>query len=196
MPGIDLELLGMTREELQGRVVERISDALMNEQVDAWDDDTGQEYKDTVEKRAMTSLKKLIRARIDGKIEQLARQHIIPRIGEMIESLTLQETNKWGEKKKQEPVTFVEYLVARAEEYLREPVDYEGKPQGSGSSYSKKDQTRLTWLVHQHLSSSIASAMRDAVKTVNDTLVPALHETCKMQLKEIAGKLKIRVEGV
>lgn len=96
---IDLDAIGITAEELQERVVDRIAERALG------DDDfsPGSPLKRQIDKE--------IQERIDLAVTEIADKHILPNVSEYIETLTLQETNKWGEKKG-EPITFVEYLVA------------------------------------------------------------------------------------
>jgi hypothetical protein len=120
----------------------------------------------------------------------MAEEYVVPHVREIIESVSLQVTNQWGEKQG-EPKTFIEYLTASAQDYLTTPVDYEGKPGNSG--YSSKNQTRLVHLVHQHLHYAIESAMKDAVDQVKKQIGPALETTVKLKLGEIANTLKVQL---
>jgi hypothetical protein len=92
-------------------------------------------------------------------------------------------------------MTFIEYLVARAEAYLREDVNFDGKSKDEHSGYSwSKSQTRIVWLVNKHLQYSIESAMKDAVKTINDAVTEGLEKTVKVKLEEIAKGLKVNLK--
>jgi hypothetical protein len=192
---IDLELLGMTREELQQRVVERIADSLLAEKSEAWDEETGEPYINSVESKAIKTLKQLIKDRVDGRIKQMADEHVLPKVAEMVETITFEETNRWGERVKSErPLTFREYLVLRAEAYMREEVDYQGKAKPERDSYSwTKEGTRIAHMVHEHLHYEIKHAMEQAVKSVNSALADGIASTVKIKLEEITKGLKVAV---
>jgi len=182
---LDLKELGLTQEELQERVVERICDTLLD---GTGTDDYGEEHADLSPWRER--LDGLVRQRIDAKVEEMACREVLPRVGEMIEGLVLHRTNEWGEKKGGH-LTFIEYLVQRAEAYLREPVTRDGK---RPDSYSGATQERIAHMVDQHLHDAIEKAMKEAVRTANDAIVAGLAETVKMKLEEIAKGLRVAVE--
>lgn len=186
---IDLKSLGFTQEELQERVVDRIVESVMTDRVYNPDDDC--EYERHSQFRE--DLKKRIKTRIDEKVDELAQKFVLPNVSEYIENLTLQQTNQWGEKKGQS-ITFVEYLVQRAEAYMQEQVDWHGKSkaQDGGYSWSGK-QTRIAYLVHEHLHHNIETAMKDALKIATGEIARGLHETCRLKLNEIAAGMKVAV---
>ena len=135
-----------------------------------------------------------MRSRVDSRVAELAEANVLPNVTKYVEDLCLQETNRWGEATGK-PVTFIEYLVARAEAYLREEVNFEGKTRAEAHGYSwQKAQTRITHLVHQHLQYSIDSAMKDAISTANSALTDGIAETCRIKLREIAKNLKVNVK--
>jgi hypothetical protein len=182
---MDLEALGFTREELLDRVVARACDRLMET---LRFDDEGEEYVATspVAQRITAQLKKYV----DEKVAALCDQHVLPLVSGKVDSLVLEETNKWGEKVGK-AVPFTEYLVSRAEAYLTEPVDYEGKkPDG----YGRATQTRITHMVHQHLHYEIARAMKQALETANGAIVGGINEAVRMKLAEFTTALKVTVE--
>src|SRR5690606_18153600 len=125
------------------------------------------------------SLDSLVKERIDAKINELAERFILPDVATYIENLTLQETNKWGEKTG-EPLTFIEYLTKRAEAYMQEQVNYEGKSKEEAGSYSwHGKQTRIAYLIHQHLHHSIERAMKDAMKIATSQIAQGIQETAR-----------------
>jgi hypothetical protein len=186
-----LQALGISRDDIIEKVIERCVDSIMS--ADYYDDETGDQYraKSDVEKQ----ITKLCRQRVDEKVKEIADAHVLPFVSERIENLTLQATNQWGEKTGA-PVTFIEYLVKRADNYLTEKVDYNGKSKDeNGSSYGwSGTQTRITHMIHQHLHYSIQSAMKDAVQHVNAALSKGLQETVKTKIDEIVSSLKIQMK--
>lgn len=184
-----LSSLGIGKEEIFNRVVEQIVDRVVHSYPV---DDEGNEYKRS--SRFYDELTKYAKQKIDQKVEQLGDQHVLPRISAMIENLVLQETNKWGEKQGA-PVTFIEYLVKRAESFLTEEVNSDGKTQKQADGYSwRVASTRVVFLVHQHLHYTIEKAMKEAVQNANDTIKDGLEKTVKLKLAEIAQSLKVNVQ--
>ncbi len=186
---LNLESLGFTKEELQDRVVSRIADSILSSV--GYDPDEGET---TVESKFAKTVEKKCREHIDSVINAVAEKHLFPNVEKFIETLTLEETTRWGEKKG-EKLTFIEYLVKRADFYLREVVNYEGKGKEEVGGYSfDGKQSRLTHLVNKHLHYSIESAMKLAVNNVNSVIAPALEETVKLKLNEISKSLQVTVK--
>jgi len=192
MSAITVESLGLSTQELSDRLVERMAALLLEqwkEDPDAFDDGDGKTpFRKRLEKRVL--------ARIDAAIEEIAGRHVLPNVAAYVETLTMQETNRWGEKTGK-AMTFVEYLVERAEHYLTEKVNYDGKSQDearySGSGFSAT-QTRVAHLIHQHLQYSISTAIGQALKDVNSKIVLGLQETVKLKLAEALAGLKVKAE--
>lgn len=186
---IDLSELGLTKEELQERVVNRIAELLLQEE--SLDEYGNPSIGSSSFGR---EIQKLVKDQLTASITALAEKHILPNVSQFVENLTLQETNKWGEKTGKS-MTFVEYLTARAEAYLREEVNYEGKSKEEArDAYSwSKSQTRVAHLVNRHLHYTIEQAMKNAVKTANDVIAIGLEETVKIKLQEIAKSLKVSI---
>jgi hypothetical protein len=187
---LSLEALGITTEELQDRVIDKIVGRILTNR--EWDYETEEEYESNSD--FARKLKKRVQEMIDQKINDMADKHILPNVSQYIENLTLQETNKWGEKKG-ESVTFIEYLANRAEEYMREEVDLDGKGKGEQASYSwsGSKQSRITYLIHRHLQYSISEAMKNALKIANASIADGIQETVKMKLAEVVNGIKLSV---
>ena len=186
---ISAEALGFSQEEIAQRVVEHIS-TLMLHRLERGEDGEDEEVASVFE----VKLQERIKAQIDASIDLIAGKHVLPNITTHVEDLMLQETTRWGEKKK-EPVTFIEYLTQRADAYLREEVDHGGKTKSErGSSYSSGKQTRITYLVNNHLQCSITVAMENALKIANSSIVEGIEEAVKIKLKEVQERLKVSVD--
>ena len=178
-----LQELGFTKEELEQKVIQKIADDLLLEY--GYDSETGATEAD--HSPLARKFHEIIKKHVDRQINKMAEEYVVPRVREIIESVSLQQTNQWGEKQGTSK-TFVEYLTESAQAYLMQPVDYEGKPD---SGYSNKNQTRLVHLVHKHLHYSIENAMKAAVEQVKAAIGPALQKTCELKLNEIASSLKV-----
>lgn len=185
---LDLQQLGFTKEELQQKVVDQICRQLMES---VGYDEEG----DPVPGHSAFSrqINDAVRTRIDTAVNALADKHILPNVTQYIENLTITATNKWGEKIK-EPITFIEYLTERAEHYLTEQVNSDGKSKGEDTYNWSAKQTRITHLVHQHLHYSISRAMEEALKIANSAIATGIQETVKLKLAEISSGLQVAVK--
>lgn len=184
---IDLAALGFTQEELQNRVIDQIVERVLT---GVYFDEDGDEVSRT--SRFAAELNKKIQQRIDRTIDALAQKHVLPNVSQYIEDLTLQQTNQWGEKNGA-PVTFVEYLVQRAQAYMQEEVNSSGKTRAEDSYGFSGKQTRITYLIHQHLHYSIETAMKDSMNVATGEIARGLHETARLKLNEIAAGMKVAV---
>jgi len=183
---MDIEALGFTQEELQDRVVNQICETVLS----------GMEYDPHEDCPVASRFEKVINARIEQQVNDtinaLAEKHVLPNVAQYIEELTLQKTNEWGEKKG-EPVTFVEYLVQRAQAYMQEKVDFDGKSKDEAGYSWRGKQTRITCLIHAHLHYAIESAMKKALSGATGEIAKGISETAKIQLNKIAAKMDIAV---
>ncbi len=191
MTAITIEALGLSKDELADRLVEKAVEELLSDQT--YDED-GEPYgrKNSQFKAA---LHKRIENQIDRAIDEIAAKNVLPNVASYVEGLCLQATNQWGEKKGAS-VTFIEYLVQRAEAYLTEKVDYNGQRKGEPNSYNwSGTQTRITFMVHKHLQYSIEQAMKEAMANATKSVAAGIHETVRIKLDEVAAKLKVEVRS-
>lgn len=189
-PDMLLEEIGLTKEEIQERVVDRLVERLMT---DYSSGDDGRAWSRSSE--FAVALEDAVKNRVDIAVNELADKHVLPNVTDYIEKLTLRETNKWGEPKG-EPVTFVEYLTQRAERYMTEEVNYEGKSKEENVYESwSKSQTRIAHLIHKHLHYSIETMVKNALASANNAIASGIAETVKIKLKEVTDKLRLTVEA-
>jgi hypothetical protein len=182
---LNLESLGFTKDELQDRVIDQICEQVMTGRITEEDGEPCPLFRNELEKK--------IKENINERIDMIANKYVLPDVGKYIEGLCLQKTNEWGEKKGGE-FTFTEYLIQKANDYLKEEVDYNGKSKKESGGYSWTGrQTRITHLVHNHMQYSIETAMKEAVKTANDSIANGIQEAVKIKLGEIVEKLKVNV---
>lgn len=185
---ITLEALGFTKDDLQERVIDRLCEQILSGK--QYDEDGNEEYDDSQFKK---KLEERLRTHITETVNAIAEKHVLPNVTQYIENLVLQTTNKWGEKQGT-PVTFIEYLVQRAEAYIQEDVNYEGKSKGSDSYNWSKNTTRITYLINSHLQYSIHTAMTEALKTANSAIAGGIEKAVKIQLEQLVGGLKVAVQ--
>lgn len=182
-----LEALGITENELQDRVVDTMATKLLTRSFLDHDDE-----RNFGETRIGKMLNKVIEDRINQAVSAIADKHVIPNAVQYLENICLQETNKWGEKKGAK-LTFIEYLVSRAEAYLTEPVSYDGKTKGQDSYSWRANGTRVEYLINQHLQYSVETAMKTALSEANKSIVEGLESAVKIKLNELAVALKVEV---
>lgn len=185
---ISLEELGMTKEELQDRVVERLCEELLNETI-------FDEFGDQ-DKRASTLRTKfdaLIKQKIDAGLNAICEKHILPNAESHLENMVIQVTNSFGEKKG-EPKTLMEYAVARCERWMMAEVDYKGEEKSNQSWNYKPEHSRLAWMIDKYLHSQIEKGIKEAMKDPIASIGKALGETAKIKLMEVAKNLKVNVE--
>lgn len=190
---IDLELLGITQEELQQRVVERIANALIVAQRETYDED-GEPVTLRNPSQFQHAVMGMLKEKIDETVAAIADREVMPKVGALIENFVIQKTNSYGEKRG-EPVTFIEYLTSRADEYLRETVDSDGhtKDEARGSYYGGKT-TRIAFMIDKHLHYHINAAMTKALETANSAIVGGIEQAVKMKLDEIQKGIKASVK--
>lgn len=178
---MNLEELGFTKEELQNRVVDQICDQLLTSK--SFDEDGDEtEMQSTLHRK----LNEIIKKRVDEKIEELGAKHVLPRVSEMVENITIQKTNGWGEAK-EAPISFIEYLIRRAEAYMVEKVDHNGRGKGEGDSYNwSGSNTRVAYLFEKHLQYNIEEAMKKSLSEINSTIAKGLYEACRLKINEAA----------
>lgn len=184
-----LEILGLSQDELREKIIESVSEKLL---VSVHHDDDSEEHHRG--SRLRDSLENHIKKIIDSRIEAMAEKHVLPLVSTMVENISLQATNEWGQPKSP-PLTFIEYLIKRAEAYLSEKVDSSGKTKADQRYPSdfRENQTRVTFLIHSHLANAIETAMKTAIDGANKNFIVGLHETVRLKLNEIAAQMKVTV---
>lgn len=177
-----LEALGFSKEEIIDKVVDRLIEDFFR-----GDDEESRSY----------SIRRELDARISEQVKvsvgALAEAHVLPNVTSYIENIVLQKTNQWGEKTGGS-MTFIEYLISCAENYLTEKVSFDGKAKSEANGYSwNGTQTRITHMVNKHLHYNIEQAMTAAVASANNAIAAGIQETVKIKLAEISEKLKVSV---
>lgn len=185
---LTLESLGFTKEELQQRVVDQLCEQILSGK--SYDEDGEEMYEGSQFKR---ELEKRLKEHVTATIGAIADKHVLPNVTSYIENLCLQETNGWGEKTGKK-VTFIEYLVQRADAYIREDVNHNGKTQGEDSYSWRKNTTRIAYMIHQHLQYHMSQMIESALKNANKSIAGGIEQAVKIQLEQTIGKLKVDVK--
>lgn len=177
----DLAALGLTEEVVLENLVQRLFE---------WHTTTDEEYANDFSQR----LEKAVRAKVEERIDAAMNQHVLPKITEMVDGVCLQNTNEWGEKRGT-PLTFVEYLTQRVDAYIREEVNYEGKPKSDNVYGWSKRSTRIAHMIHEHLQYSIERAMVAALGEVNSSVRKGLEEAVKHAIESVKVTVNTKVES-
>lgn len=186
---IDLKELGITQEELVNRVVDRIATQLTL--TTSMDDEGGEHTRASQFKQ---SLDEAVRDRIEKTVDGIAEKFLQPNLPAFIEAVTFQETNRWGEPKK-EPMSFREYLEKCLHGYMSEEVDYHGKTRAQETYNWRPDGTRITHLVGKYLNHHIEQAMAAALKEANSQIAGGIEAAVKLKLGEVLQKIKVDVKS-
>lgn len=178
--------LGITPEEMRELIIERAADKIAAQAL-------GDDYDQDIETRVERKVRGAMDAAVAFAIDKAIAAHVDPFISGELEKIVFQRTNEWGEKKG-EPQSFREYIIARADAYLTEPVSYEGKSKSEAGGFSwAKSTTRVAFMVDKHLQFHIESAMRAALADANSKIAGGLNEAVKHALAEASAKLKVAV---
>jgi hypothetical protein len=183
-----LESLGLDIESLGDRIVDQCVEVLLRST--GFDPETEQETR--YESRFKREIDTRIQKAVDTKIAALAEEHLLPRVGEMIESANLQQTNNYGEPKG-EPKTFIEYIVARAEAYMSEPVNWKLKTRQEESYNWSNEGTRLTVLMKLHIKDTLDKEAKAAVSDVNKVIAKNIAQAAKDAIAAASDSLKVSV---
>lgn len=89
-------------------------------------------------------------------------------------------TDRWGDVIKK-GVTVRETLKKACDEFMNQPLDEYGKPTTS-SSYKKKYNTRVDYIVAKSIDHNMEYAIKNAVSTVTDNLKKKITDEVKKQM--------------
>ena len=188
---ISLESLGLTVEQMQNRLVDAMIDRFLTSTVT---DEDGEPVG--IASQFRQAIQKAITTNVDAAVERLAAPVLENGINAYLDGYMIQSTNGYGEKKR-EPETITEYIVRRAQEYLTEGVDYNGKSKeekrksGSISWGEHRDQTtRVAYLIDKRLNDEIEKAMKTALSAANEAITGGLKSAVVFELAKLNRKLK------
>lgn len=177
---MDLKDLGITKECIIEKVAQLCADELIHDD-------------DAIYSSVARRLEKQLKDQIDAAVTKIGDELVAPKIAVVIEDTVLTKTNQWGEKIG-EPLTFKEYLVSRAETYMTEDVDHNGKSRAeSRDSYWKKHSTRVAFMIDKHIQYNIETAMKKALADANSTIAQGLAGAVRIALANATESLKVAV---
>lgn len=183
-----LEALGIDRETLADRIVDQCVAALLSST--GFDEDG---EKSTYESRFKQAIQKKVLDAVNEKIVTLAERLVVPRVGELIEGADFQVTSRYGEPKGPK-LTFKEYLAERAQNYMSEPADINGKAKHESDGYNWREcGPRLTVLMRIYIADSMQKAAQSAITDVNKVIAKGVEKAAKDAIEQAATSLKVSV---
>lgn len=187
-----LEALGINKEDLADRIVNQAVETLLYST--GFGDEEGEETR--YESRFKKEIEKRVQQAVDAKIATLAAEHVLPKVGEMIEKANMQKTNGYGEPVSP-PLTFKEYIAVRAEHYMSEDVDYMGQSKAEkNDAYNwRKEGPRLTVLMRMYIRDTLEKKAKEAVTDVNKVIAQNIEKAAKEAISSAAANLKVSVSA-
>ena len=189
-----LEALGVSAEDLAERIIDQAVHALLYST--GFNPETEEEV--TYENKFKKAIEAKIQQTVDLKIAAIASEHILPRVGEMIEKADMRKTNRYGEP--QTPsMTFKEYIAHRAESYMTEDVDYFGASKAdleanNESTYNwRSSGPRLSVLMKLYIKDSMEKAAKTAVTDVNAVIAKNIEKAAKDAIASTLANLKVSI---
>ena len=180
-----IEDLGLTKEEIRERVIAGAVENLLHSK--ELEDGSTEYSVDSDFKKAVDAQ---IKQQVDEVINRIGEKRVLPLTEKLITEHVFQQTTTWGEKKG-DPMSFTEYMVARAKAWMAEEVDFGGKSkEESGSYHWKKSTTRLAYMIHNHLQCSIENAMKKILADANNILKEGIQKAVQIKLEEVSAMLQ------
>ena len=173
-----LESLGITREEVLKRVVNQI---------------LSQEFKEEDSDEFSMRVTRLVAKMVEKKFSEQTTAVLDKFMGEDLmkglETYIIQKTNSWGERVG-DPQTFRQYITSRAEAYLLEKVDRDGR---TNDAYGDKNQTRGAWIISNAIGDNLRKILSEAMMNAQTVLAKSVTETVKLQMEEIVKKFNLNI---
>lgn len=191
-----LEALGITKEDLTERIIDRAVNELMTSH--GFDPESDSEV--SYESEFKRAIDKRIQNAVDAKINAIAAQHLVPRVGEMIEQADMRRTNTYGEPKGPR-MTFKEYIASRAESYMVEDVDFNCN---SKADLEAKNESTYQWrscgprlmvMMRRYIADELEKNAKAAVTDVNKVIADNIKKAAVDAIHQAAANLKVSVQA-
>jgi uncharacterized membrane-anchored protein YjiN (DUF445 family) len=177
-----LQSLGLTKEEMQERIINNAVKALLRE--NGSDEDGECECATTLSRRIGSKIEKKLDAIADDFVEKRIGAHVM----EYIEKTLLNPTDHYGTKKGN-PRTFAEYVIERFDSFLKEKVN----EQGTVDRYHDGCTERGAWLVMRHIREAIEKVIKEslggAVNTIKDGIAGQIKNMLDRTFVEVSTKV-------
>lgn len=184
------EQLGITKDDIAERVAAKIASSMLTEYSTEFDDETGEEVPVEKPSPFRTLVKKRVDAKITEAVDSIAEKVMSGDLEEKLESLTFPQTNSYGEPKR-DPLTLREFIARRADSYLTEKVDYQGR---TGYNASGQDRIRVVWMLEQFLNERIKEEMTRSLASANAQIANGIAAAVKESLADITRRIKAEVK--
>lgn len=180
-----LEQLGISKDDLQQKVVDKIVSDLMN--CSDYDEDG-----DICESRSKfaVELRGLIQNQIKSSVAATAAQCVLPQVHELVSAAVIRKTNRYGEQTG-EPETFTSFLLKTAQTWLTECVDASGKRE---SDFNYRDQfkpigTRIQIECRRHVSEVFSKELAEQFCRIQQQIRDGLQEAVAIKLQQLEASL-------
>lgn len=183
-----LEALGFTKDEIAERIIDRAVQQLLKAEDH---DEDGYSYG--VPSTFASQIDTVIRQKIDEAVVKAGDEVVAPAIGKLLEGHVMQRTNEWGEKRG-EAVSFNDYLVQRAEAYMVEQVDFQGRAKQTSDYNWKPSGTRVATMIDKYLHHHIEQAMKEALSQANSHIAKGLNEAARIAISNLQVVVKTEVK--
>lgn len=189
-----LEALGISAEALGERIVEQCVETLLNST--GFNPETEEETR--YASRFQREISDRIQKAVDVKIAALAEEHLLPRVGELIEKADMRRTNGYGEAKGP-TMTFKEYLAWRTDTYMTEDVDFHGKSKADleargESTYNWRScGPRLTVLMRNYILDTMEKHAKAAITDVNQVIAKGMEKAAREAITSAAAAVKVSI---
>lgn len=185
------EQLGITPDDIADRVATKIATTMLASFTDDFDDDTGEPIKTETPTKFRSLVQARVNAKVSAAVDAITERVLGNALETKITALRFPQTNSYGEPKA-EPLTLLEFIAKRADTYLSEQVDHEGR--SGGAMYGSARNPRVVWMLEKYLASRIKDSMDTALRAANAQIVGGIEATVKANLKDIADRLSAKVE--
>jgi len=182
--------LGLTPEILRDAVIERAAKMLIDRNDADFDEDYG--WANSIQAKVDKMIADRIQTASQEAVDAAIAKHASPFIEGEIEKVVFLRTNEWGERKGA-PKTFREFLIDRVEQYIVEPVNYDGKTKAQDGYNFRQSSTRIAYMVDKHLHYEVEKAMKAAFTDLNSKVSEGLLGAVRLSLKAALDSLKVSV---
>lgn len=183
--------LGLSDEQITERLIDAAVDRLLERTVCAYEPGADGAHEEEVPSEFAERVEARVRESVDAKLDAFFEAYMKPGVDSLIDNLTFQPTNTWGEPKKP-PMTLREYVEKRRNEWWQEEVDNQGRnrkdAQRIGSFYPYG--TRAAWLVDQHLRLHVERALKPTLEEANKLFADGLKKELISRVDELSARLK------
>lgn len=167
-----IEQLGITKEDIEKKVVEAVVD------------DLHLNY-DHLISDAVEQVKAFAKKSLEEGIEKQCTEAIGNDTEAFLASIKFAEHTRWGDRIGSEK-SLKEYAVDYATKWLTDRVDAYGKPSNSGSA-----SPRLVRIINSHLKSSLEQKIDKIMSNAHEHFGQSLKEVLENRINEIVSRMKV-----